>query len=80
MSCIRCCGLLVTEPRGGLDVKGHGMPPAVRCVNCGYIDDPVFHANRLNLQAVRVLDGDIGPFFALPPKEHPFMQRRKTER
>ncbi len=48
MSCIRCHGFMIRET--GTDL--FGMPSersaALRCVNCGYIDDPLFRTNRLN--------------------------------
>lgn len=48
MSCLRCHGFLIRET--GIDLSG--MPSertaALRCVNCGYIDDPLFRTNRLN--------------------------------
>lgn len=71
MSCIRCRGFLVMEASRQLDRKGVQTPPTVRCVNCGYIDDPVFRVNRLNFNMVRILDDDIDFRAArLPKKQH----------
>lgn len=47
MSCVRCSGLLV--PHDFLDLCG-GMDrwfQGSRCVNCGFLDDPVMRLNRM---------------------------------
>ena len=80
MSCVRCRGFLVTESHSRLDMRGNWVPPAVRCVNCGYIDDPVFRANRLNFQSGRELDSERAPFSVRPSKEHPSLLKRKALR
>jgi hypothetical protein len=48
MICQRCKGLLVRETFGDLREEPGCMYPAIRCINCGYIEDSVVRANRLN--------------------------------
>ncbi|HEV8326104.1 MAG TPA: hypothetical protein VGQ08_01365 [Nitrospiraceae bacterium] len=61
MTCHRCSGLLVNDQSVSSDrddsseIIGY-MGPTARCINCGYLEDPVIRANRLhppleNLQA-----------------------------
>jgi uncharacterized Zn finger protein len=52
MTCRRCCGLLVHD-RSELiyrydlsEVTGY-TGTMLRCINCGYVEDPVVRANRL---------------------------------
>ena len=53
MFCQRCRGLLVRETFGDQrDVTGC-MCPAIRCINCGYIEDSVVRANRLRPPAAK---------------------------
>jgi hypothetical protein len=47
MICQRCRGLLVRETFGDLREEPGCMYPAIRCINCGYIEDSVVRANRL---------------------------------
>lgn len=47
MFCQRCRGLLVREIFGDLREETGCMCPAIRCINCGYIEDSVVRANRL---------------------------------
>ena len=45
MSCARCGGTVVLEEF--LDDKGSSLGfEGRRCLNCGYIEDSVIHANR----------------------------------
>jgi RNase P subunit RPR2 len=69
MSCIRCRGFLVREASHRLDIKGEEMPPTVRCVNCGYLDNSVFRVNRLNFHMARIHDDASGHRAASPPKK-----------
>jgi hypothetical protein len=52
MTCHRCRGLLVNDQSvssGRYDpseITGY-MGPTIRCINCGYLEDPVARANRL---------------------------------
>ena len=54
MTCHRCSGLLVSDQSvssGRYDpseIIGY-MGPTIRCINCGYLEDPVVRANRLHL-------------------------------
>ena len=48
MLCQRCSGLLVRETFDDLRVEAGRICMATRCVNCGYIEDAVVHANRLH--------------------------------
>ena len=58
MTCHRCRGLLVkdqslVESLSDLsDVTGC-MGPAMRCINCGNLEDPVVRANRLRPSAAK---------------------------
>ena len=52
MTCHRCGGLLVkdqsvVESLSDLSEKTGRMGPSLRCINCGYVEDPVVLANRL---------------------------------
>lgn len=52
MTCHRCRGLLVkdqavAESLSDLSEKTGRMGPSLRCINCGYLEDPVVLANRL---------------------------------
>jgi len=53
MACQRCRGLLVRETFGDLREETGCMFPAIRCINCGYIEDSVVRANRLRLPAAK---------------------------
>ena len=53
MLCQRCKGLLVRETFGDLREESSRMPPAIRCINCGYIEDAVVRANRLGRAAAK---------------------------
>lgn len=52
MTCRRCRGLLVKDQSDLItrydlsEASGYGGP-ILRCINCGYIEDPVVRANRL---------------------------------
>ena len=51
MTCHRCGGLLVkdqsvVESLADLSDKTGRMGPSLRCINCGYVEDPVVRANR----------------------------------
>lgn len=51
MTCHRCHGLLVKDQSVGASLSGLSeatgcMDPTMRCINCGYLEDPVIHANR----------------------------------
>jgi len=47
MLCQRCSGLLVRETFDDLREETGLICLATRCINCGYIEDPVVRANRL---------------------------------
>ena len=52
MACHRCGGLMVkdrsvVESLSDLSEKTGRMGPSIRCINCGYLEDPVVLANRL---------------------------------
>jgi hypothetical protein len=47
MICQRCKGLIVRENLGDLREEAGCMYPAIRCINCGYLEDSVMRANRL---------------------------------
>ena len=58
MTCHRCGGLLVkdqsvVESLSDLSEKTGRMGPVVRCINCGYVEDPVVRANRLRLPVAK---------------------------
>ena len=53
MVCQRCGGLLVRETFGDLREETGCMCPTTRCINCGYIEDSVVHANRLRPPAAK---------------------------
>jgi hypothetical protein len=46
MSCQRCRGLLVLETFGDLREEIARISPAMRCINCGCIEDAVVQSNR----------------------------------
>ena len=48
MLCHRCHGLLVYERFSELREQGGDMCIAVRCLNCGCIEDSVIRFNRLH--------------------------------
>jgi hypothetical protein len=56
MPCQRCRGLLVRETFGDLREEAGCMSPAIRCINCGYIEDSVVCANRLGSPAAKRVD------------------------
>lgn len=70
MPCVRCQGFLVMEACCRVGMKENEMPPTVRCVNCGYIDNSVFRVNRLNFHMARILNNDTGLRAAHSPKKH----------
>lgn len=48
MACMRCGGLLVTDEFADLwESTGPMEFQGVRCLNCGFIEDDVIRANRL---------------------------------
>jgi hypothetical protein len=48
MTCVRCGGLLVTDHFTDLwELSGPMEFRGARCLNCGFIDDDVIRANRL---------------------------------
>jgi hypothetical protein len=54
MTCHRCGGLLVkdqavVESLSDLSEKTGRTGPSLRCINCGYLEDPVVLANRLRV-------------------------------
>jgi hypothetical protein len=56
MTCHRCSGLLVNdhsfaESLDDLSVVPGCMGLTVRCINCGYLEDPVVRTNRLRQPA-----------------------------
>ena len=53
MVCQRCSGLLVREIFDDLSAEAGITFLATRCINCGYIEDSVFRANRLHRLAVK---------------------------
>ena len=53
MICQRCRGLLVRESFGDLRGEAGCTYPAIRCINCGYIEDAVVRANRLHSPATK---------------------------
>jgi RNase P subunit RPR2 len=46
MRCQRCRGLLVPESFGDLNIETHSLCMAIRCINCGCVEDAVMRANR----------------------------------
>ena len=53
MFCQRCRGLLVRETFGDLR-EGKGRTGlAIRCINCGYLEDSVMRSNRLCTPATK---------------------------
>lgn len=46
MRCRRCWGLVIVESSPCSDARAEDCL-TVRCVNCGWIEDPVMRANRL---------------------------------
>lgn len=53
MVCQRCKGLLVRETFDDLRWEMARDCPAIRCINCGFLEDPVVRANRLCLPAAK---------------------------
>jgi hypothetical protein len=53
MLCQRCSGLLVRETFDDLREGTGCLCPAIRCINCGYIEDSVVRANRLRPPAAK---------------------------
>jgi len=53
MLCQRCRGLLVRETFDGLSPEAGNLCMAIRCINCGYIEDSVVRANRLRPPAAK---------------------------
>lgn len=58
MTCHRCHGLLVkdqsvVESLSDLNEVTGCMGPTVRCINCGYLEDPVIRINRLRPPAAK---------------------------
>lgn len=51
MACPRCGGLLVSNSEVGTGIYEEKTWVALqgcRCINCGFIDDPVIRANRMS--------------------------------
>ena len=53
MTCHRCRGLLINDQsdlitRYDLSEASGYVGPTLRCINCGYVEDPVVRANRLH--------------------------------
>ena len=66
MLCHRCRGLLVYETFGDLREGKDCMGLAIRCINCGYLEDSVMRANRLcppttkrSVPRMRVMKGGV---------------------
>jgi hypothetical protein len=58
MTCHRCGGLMVNdrsvvESLSDLNAKTGRTGPSIRCINCGYLEDPVVLANRLRPPAAK---------------------------
>ena len=53
MLCQRCRGLLVRETFDGLSPEAGHLCIAIRCINCGYIEDSVVRENRLRPPAAK---------------------------
>lgn len=53
MFCQRCKGLLVRETFGELREGTDCMSLAIRCINCGYLEDSVMRVNRLCLPSAK---------------------------
>ena len=51
MACQRCRGLLVCAIFYDLSIKTNTRYNAMRCINCGYIEDSVVRANRIRMSA-----------------------------
>jgi hypothetical protein len=55
MTCHRCRGLLVNDQSTLIthydlsEVTGYMGTIMIRCINCGYVEDPVVRANRLRV-------------------------------
>jgi RNase P subunit RPR2 len=47
MLCRRCRGLLVRDTFGELNIETNSLDTAIRCINCGCIEDAVVRANHL---------------------------------
>lgn len=53
MTCHRCHGLLVNDQSAlitdyDLRAESGFVGSTLRCINCGYVEDPVVRANRLH--------------------------------
>ena len=53
MTCHRCRGLLINDQsdlitRYDLSEASGYVGSTLRCINCGYVEDPVVRANRLH--------------------------------
>jgi hypothetical protein len=53
MTCHRCHGLLVNDQSAlithyDLRAESGFIGSTLRCINCGYVEDPVVRANRLS--------------------------------
>lgn len=47
MLCRRCRGLLVRYTFGEFNIETNSLDTAIRCINCGCIEDAVVRANHL---------------------------------
>lgn len=61
MICHRCRGLLINDQsdlitRYDLSEDSGYVGPTLRCINCGYVEDPVVLANRLHPTAADQVD------------------------
>jgi RNase P subunit RPR2 len=72
MICQRCRGLLVREALSDLREEPGCMCPAMRCINCGFIEDSVVRANRLHPPAAKrtVPRGVVTKGVAVFPRPH----------
>lgn len=54
MTCTRCCGLMVKDNLMDFDgTSGHMWMNAMRCMNCGHLQDPVMEQNRRTLRTAQ---------------------------
>lgn len=54
MTCSRCCGLMVKDNLMDFEgTSGHTWMSAMRCMNCGHMQDPIMEQNRRRAQAKR---------------------------
>jgi RNase P subunit RPR2 len=51
MVCQRCRGLLVCESLYGVRIEANTRNTAIRCINCGCVEDAVVRANRVRSSA-----------------------------